>query len=115
MCTVNTQDTILNIVKNYCNVDKDETAYDEELAIIINPIIFTLQQLGVVFTKQEIAIDEDIWDNVIEKTQISSVCAMYVCLRARQLFDTPTSSTMNTALENTVKEYEWRILVECDQ
>lgn len=115
-------ESILNSVKKYLGPGEDYEYFDPDIVMHINAAFSTLDQLGLTFTSDFVVIDqgqtwdeyfnaihteEDIWMNEMNR----EIVKQYVYLSVRTIFDPPSSSFVLTALENRMKELEWRINV----
>lgn len=110
------ENSILLSVKNAASIDNDETIYDAELLLHINSAFMILRQLGVGPETPFIVDDYDTtWDSFTTDENILPLVRSYVSLKTRLLFDPPTSSALETALQNTIAEYEWRLNIEADK
>lgn len=103
---------ILSEVKQALGIGKDDAIFDPELLIHINSINTILTQIGVGLEEGRI-IDKDttlgeLVDNRLDLQIINS----YIYLRVRLLFDPPQNSFLVTAINEQIKEYEWRISVQ---
>lgn len=109
-------DSILETIKNAVEVSLDDTVFDEEIKLHINTAFMTLRQLGVGPNTPFIVIDDTTtWNSFTKDDTILPMVKSYVSLKVRSLFDPPTSSSLETALKETIAEYEWRLNVETDK
>lgn len=109
------EDSILKSVKNYVNVNPDDTVFDDELLMDINTTFFALNQIGAgPETPFTISDDTAVWTDFISDIDTLSAVKSYVCLRVRRMFDPPTSGSLDTALKELIAEYEWRINIAVD-
>lgn len=115
-------ESILNSVRKYLGPGEDYEYFDPDIVMHINAAFSTLDQLGLTFTSNFVVIDQgqtwdeyfdaihtddDIWMNEMNR----EIVKQYVYLSVRTIFDPPSSSFVLTALENRMKELEWRINV----
>lgn len=109
------ENSILLSTKKVLNLAPEYTAFDQDVIMHINAAFSILNQLGVGpvegFTIQD---ESAVWDDFIllpgsEPSQ--SLVKTYVQLKARFLFDPPTTSFLLEAMSNQIKEYEWRLNV----
>jgi len=86
-----------------------DTALDMDLVIHINSTFTILYQLGVGTEPFQITGSSETWTQFLNgRTDIDFV-KTYVFMKARKMFDPPTSATVMNALEETIKELESRI------
>lgn len=103
--------SILNDVKKLIGPSVLYSVFDPDIIIGINSAFFTLFQLGVgnqkrVFT---IADDEAVWSNFSKDESIIAAVKQYVYLKARIIFDPPTSSYVLQMYQQQIQELEWRL------
>lgn len=108
-------DSILDSVKKFCGVMPTEAAFDDEILMAINTVMFTLTQFGVGPSSPFVVEDStQTWDELLGSDPIGGV-REYVNIRSRMLFDPPTNTYVKQALEDQAKELEWRIMVDVDK
>lgn len=105
--------SILNSVKKIVGVGVDDTAFDLDIITYINSAFSTLHQLGIgPLNGFFIEDDEEEWTDFIDPDDVNaSLVRTYVCMRARMGFDPPTTSYLIGALNEQIKEFEWRLNV----
>lgn len=105
-------DSILNSVKKILGVDPSVTAFDTEIIMIINSIFTTLNELGIgPALGYEIEDETNIWMEFLDNKVRLNAVKTYIYLRARILFDPPTSSFALEALKEQAREHEWRLSI----
>lgn len=108
-------DSILESVKHLCNVAVDDYDFDDELILHINMVLNVLYQLGVGPAEGfRITGYDEKWTSLLEDETKLNLVKDYVGYKVRMVFDPPTSGATATALENIVKELEWRILMQVE-
>lgn len=110
--------SILKSVKKNLGLDADYNAFDHDVITHINTCFFTLNQLGI-GPAEGFMIDgeEDLWEDFADTNlNVSALNALqtYISLKVRLLFDPPGTSYHITALEEQIKELEYRLLTERD-
>lgn len=106
------EDSILASVKKVLNLHDSYTEFDTDVVLHINSVFPALQQLGIgppqgfMIDGREVAWDEYLGDDL----NLNNV-KTYVALRVRMLFDPPGTSYHINAMEEQIKELEWRINV----
>jgi len=107
-------ESILNTIKKMLGIDPEYDQFDSEIVVNINSVFLTLKQLGVgPATTFSITDVEQKWTDFVETTDLEAV-KMYIYLKVRLGFDPPSSSFVQTSMENQIKELEFRLNVECD-
>lgn len=108
-------DSILNSIKKSVGVDPSYTPFDDELIMDINTCFMNLNQIGVDSfpTPFYITDSSKTWDDYLNgDTRIQGV-KTYVSIKVRLMFDAP-SGAVKEALENVLKETEYRLYQEKD-
>lgn len=100
---------ILEDIKKMLGYEKDYEAFDTDIKIFINLAFGNLFQLGALTEKYAIAGYDETWNQVPLKASIIDEIKPYIYLFTRLRFDPPTNSFIVTAIENQIKEAEWRI------
>lgn len=108
-------DSILNSTKKVLGVDADYDVFDLDILMHINSVFPTLTQLGIGPVNGFMIEDADAtwWDFLGDNPNLNSV-KTYVYLRVRLLFDPPSTSFVITAMQEQIKELEWRLNVAVD-
>ena len=106
------EDTILETVKTLLPPNDD--SFDSALLLYINAVFSTLTQLGVGPDSGMIVTDSTKWSEVIGDRMDIEMAKVYVALKVKLQFDPPQSSFGLTSLQETIKEYEWRLNVAVD-
>jgi hypothetical protein len=110
------EQSILNSTKKILGIAEDYTVFDLDIITHINTAFSTLTQLGV--GPPEGFMIEDataVWDDfIVNDLQYNSVKS-YVFLRVRQLFDPPSTSYLISAVDQQIKELEWRLNVHREE
>lgn len=105
-----TQTHILANVKQVLGIANDDLGFDTDIITYVNFVFGILNQLGVgpegLFS---ISGSSETWDLFTANEVLLPLVKVYVVLRVRMLFDTPTNSVLNASLTETIKEQEWRI------
>lgn len=110
------EDSILDTVKEILGINVEDTVFDGELMVAINTAFFTLFQIGVGQEKPYVITgNSETWNDFTDSIDELSMIKSYVGLKTRILFDPPTSSHLMTAINEQLKEYEWRLNVEADR
>lgn len=107
-------DSILDTVKKTIGIDPENTAFDIDITTALNSVLTILRQLGVETGITRVNDNSSTWTELIPEKYDLDTVKSYVCLRVRMLFDPPTSSGISTAIQEQIKELEWRINFEVD-
>lgn len=105
-------DSILTSTKKVCNIGEDYTVFDQDFIMYINTVLSTLNQLGIgPVDGFVIENDTQTWTDFLGADKRMNQAKTYVHLRVRMLFDPPTTSYHIQAIQEQIKELEWRLNV----
>lgn len=108
-------DSILNSIKKLLGIPIEQENFDTDIIIHINSVFAVLHQIGVgPSTAFKITGDDDMWDSFTGTNLNIEDVKTYMYLRVRLLFDPPLSSSVLAAMERTVAELEWRLLIQAE-
>lgn len=103
-------DSILDSVKKVLGLDAAYTAFDPDLVMHINSAISTLTQLGIgPDTGFSITGKDETWATFLGTDARLNSVKSCLYLRVRMLFDPPNTSYMIEAMNNQIREFEWRL------
>ena len=104
-------DSILLTIKKGIGIDPSYEAFDPDIIIHINSVLFILTQEGI-GPKEGFNItgQDETWEDFLgeSNTKLSAVQS-YVTLKTRLLFDPPQSGTLNEQITKLISELEWRL------
>ena len=104
-------DSILLTVKKGIGIDPSYEAFDLDIIMHINSVLFILTQEGI-GPKEGFNItgQAETWEDFLgeSNTKLSAVQS-YVTLKTRLLFDPPQSGTLNEQITKLISELEWRL------
>lgn len=104
--------SILTSTKKILGIDESYTAFDLDILTHINSALMIVNQLGLGSEDgSEITGPEETWDDLFGTDPMLNTIRTYVYLRVRVLFDPPATSFHLKALEDQLREMEWRISV----
>lgn len=109
------EDSILISTKKILGLDEAYTVFDLDVITHINSVFTTLTQLAV-GPAAGFAIEDEtgLWSDFITPEMNLNAVKTYVYLRVRLLFDPPTTSFLVAAVQEQIKELEWRLNVQVD-
>ena len=109
------ENSILNTIKSMLLGSGIEvTDFDTDLIVLINSTLSNMMQLGVSEKQFHITGPSETWDQLITNENILASVKEYIYIRAKLLFDPPSSSIVMEAYKEILKEDEWRITNELD-
>lgn len=104
-------DSILLTIKKGIGIDPSYEAFDPDIIMHINSVLFILTQEGI-GPKEGFNItgQNETWKDFLgeSNTKLSAVQS-YVTLKTRLLFDPPQSGTLNEQITKLISELEWRL------
>lgn len=105
--------SILDSTKKMLGLATDYMVFDLDVITHINTVFSVLTQLGI-GPERGFSIEDSstTWDEYLGGNKLLSTIKSYVYLRVRILFDPPSAGYVLTAIENQIKELEWRINME---
>lgn len=109
-------ESILTSIKKLLGITEECTDFDADIIMHINTVLATLNQLNV-GDKDGFAISDSsaTWADFMGEDKRLNLVKSYVHLRVRLLFDPPLQSSVMEAINNSIKELEWRILIVADE
>lgn len=106
--------SILDSVKKGLGITVEYTDFDPDIIININATFSILYQLGVGPAGGfKITDNTSVWSEFVDDAHLEFV-KTYTIQKVKQFFDPPQTGPLATALDNTLKELEWRINVAVD-
>ena len=108
-------ESILTSIKKLLGIHEDDDAFDTDIIIHINSVLMILTDIGVGPT-EGFAIEDDgaTWEDFLGSGINHEAAKTYVYLKVRSVFDPPASSAALEAMNNQIKEYEWRLNVRAE-
>lgn len=107
--------SILTSVKKMLGIDKAYTAFDIDIITHINSVLATLTQVGIgPVTGFLVEDDTDTWDALLGADPRFNIAKTYVYLRVRLLFDPPATSFAIDAINQQIREFEFRLAFIAD-
>lgn len=108
-------ESILGSIRKLVGPDEVYTHFDPDLIMHINAALAVLTQLGV-GPKEGFAITDDTatWSDFLGDNPKLNFIKTYVYMKVKLVFDPPTNSSVLEAMQQWVKEFEWRGNVEAD-
>ena len=108
-------DSILDSTKKVLGIDETYTHFDVDIIMHINTALFSLSQLGVSITDGYVVKDKtDTWTMLLGSATDLEAIKSYIYYKVRLAFDPPKTSYAIKAVEDQVKELEWRLSVHSD-
>lgn len=104
-------DSILISVKKLLGIAEEYNYFNPDLIIDINSVLMILYQMGVGSkTPFHIEDDSETWQDFFGEDVVDiDAVKTYVALKVRLMFDPPAASAHMQAIQETIKELEWRL------
>lgn len=102
--------SILKTVKKLVGVPEEITVFDLDIIVHINSTFATLHTLGL-GPDPGFMIEDDqaTWDQFMGTDLRKESVKTLVALMVRQIFDPPSSSYAVTAMQEQIRELQWRL------
>lgn len=103
-------ESILTSTKKILGIGEDYDVFDMDIIMHINGVMSTLHQLGLGPEEGFMIQDSsEEWGDLLEDDMRLNSIKTYVYLKVRLLFDPPSTSFVLTAMNEQIKELEWRL------
>lgn len=99
---------ILTSIKDVLEVN--DTTFNTELLLHINSTLLNLKQLNVNLLISRVE-EETTWSQLVGDIEALDAIIIWISYKVKKLFDPPQSQSHMTAIEETIKEAEWRIYI----
>ena len=106
-------ESILLTVKKLLGLDEDFPAFDEDLIVHINSVFFIMHQMGIGKMFRITGVDE-LWSEYLDNRLDLELVKTYVYAKVKMAFDPPTTGALKEALQELIKESEWRLFSATD-
>ena len=104
------EESILNSIKKLLGPSASDEHFDQDIIMNINASISILTQIGL-GPSEGFAIEDDsaVWSDLIGEVKNLELVKTYVYLKAKMVFDPPSSGTITESYNKIISEYESRI------
>lgn len=110
--SVDVGESILKSIKKMLGVDPTMDMFDLDICMNINSALANLNQIGLgPYDGFYVNGPEDKWSDFlgVNNMHVLQNAKQYVYIWVKRVFDPPGATNHLTALDNTIKELEWRI------
>ena len=108
-------DSVLTSIKKLLGITEEYDQFDQDLIIHINAVLMVLTQIGVGPSNGMIINDSSTtWNDILSDTSNIEAVKTYVYLKVKMIFDPPSSSSVEDAMNRSINEYEWRLNINAD-
>ena len=106
------EESILNTIKQMLGDDLNHNAFDLDIIVNINSSLSVLHQVGLGGTPFQITGELEKWSDLLGERNDIEMVKTYIYLKAKMVFDPPSSSFVLDSMNRMAQEYEWRINVQ---
>ncbi len=108
-------ESILISTKKMLGIEADYTHFDPDIMMTINSVLMVLTQVGVGPANGfSVTGDYETWGDFVQNRVDLEAVKTYVYLRTRVIFDPHSNSFVMNAMQETIKELEWRLHMNGD-
>ena len=107
--------SILDSIKKMLGSELTDHAFDTDIIVGINSALMALNQIGVGLRGYIVSGSGETWEEFLMGYNDLEAAKTYVYLKVKLAFDTPTNSFVVNALQDQIKEYEWRLNVNSEE
>ena len=108
-------ESILTSIKKLLGIPEEYEQFDTDVIMHINSVFSILTQLGVGPSNGfSIENKEATWHDFIGEESGIEMVKSYIHLKVKLLFDPPLSSAVIEAMNQMIKELEWRLNAAID-
>lgn len=107
--------SILDSTKTFCKLPAGYDVYDDELIMLINVELNTLNQAGVGVVGFQISDNTSKWNDFLgEDESKQSLAKQFVWQRVKVKFDPPANQFVQQAILDSTNEMIWRANVQAE-
>ena len=90
-------------------------AFDQDILILINSVLFELEQIGVKAKDGFSLTDKTVvWSDYSDDDRLLNVLKPYIYMKTKLTFDPPTSSGALDSMNRIIDRFEWKINLYSD-
>ena len=103
-------ESIFTTIKNLLGVPADDDSFDADILTYINSAFYSLRQIGV-GPKEGFVITgaDQTWNDFDTNASLIGEVKTYIQQKVRLLFDPPNNSFLVSAIQENLKELEFRL------
>ena len=112
---ISNNDSILTSIKKLMGITEEYDAFDQDILILINSVLFELEQIGVKAKEGFVLSDKTAaWSDYSDDDRLLNVLKPYIYMKTKLTFDPPTSSGALDSMNRIIDRFEWRINLYSD-
>lgn len=105
-------ENILGSIRHATGLGDEHVFFDPDLVMHINSVFDILHQLGIGPSGGfKLETGEELWSEFLGDSETLEMVKTYMYISVKLVFDPPQNSFLVKQLEDTKKEYEWRMNV----
>lgn len=109
-------DSILTSIKKLLGISEEYEHFDPDIIMHINSVFSILTQIGIGPEEGfRITNKEAKWNDYINDNSKIEMVKTYMHLKVKLVFDPPLSSAVIEAVNQSIKELEWRLNVAIER
>lgn len=103
-------ESIFTTIKNLLDVHADDDSFDADILTYINSALYSLRQIGVGPKEGFVVTGADqTWSEFSTNASLIGEVKTYIQQKVRLLFDPPNNSFLVSAIQENLKELEFRL------
>lgn len=112
---ISNNDSILTSIKKLMGITEEYDAFDQDILILINSVLFELEQIGVK-EKDGFSLSDKtaVWSDYSDDDRLLNALKPYIYMKTKLAFDPPTSSGALDSMNRIIDRFEWRINLYSD-
>ena len=112
---ISNNDSILTSIKKLMGLTEEYDAFDQDILILINSVLFELEQIGVKAKEGFVLSDKTaVWSDYSDDDRLLNALKPYIYMKTKLTFDPPTSSGALDSMNRIIDRFEWRINLYAD-
>lgn len=112
---ISNNDSILTSIKKLMGLTEEYDAFDQDILILINSVLFELEQIGVKAKDGFTLSDKTaVWSDYSDDNRLLNALKPYIYMKTKLAFDPPTSSGALDSMNRIIDRFEWRINLYAD-
>lgn len=112
---ISNNDSILTSIKKLMGLTEEYDAFDQDILILINSVLFELEQIGVKAKDGFVLSDKTaVWSDYSDDDRLLNALKPYIYMKTKLTFDPPTSSGALDSMNRIIDRFEWRINLYSD-
>ena len=112
---ISNNDSILTSIKKLMGLTEEYDVFDQDILILINSVLFELEQLGVKAKDGFSLTDKTVvWSDYSDDDRLLNALKPYIYMKTKLTFDPPTSSGALESMNRIIDRFEWRINLYSD-